>query len=592
MAQKCLPVRQLDRICFIPLRAIRHLPPQHQYSTRTSQPEVYDQPVFEIAESKNNEQSANVSIEKNKHHENSAPWSNGNYGGTISAVNSNSASLRRSFLFERNRSPRLSVVGKTSQSSSLSGSERGELLEQLEDEFRQSHKRNEVQRRHKPFDRKSVADPYGMPLPIMDRNLLKPSFETFCSSNGSFPYKEVCDYRGQTAQRSESGGSRANLYAAVSDKFVCQTDFMIRLRQVSAYLPATDSAASSLSAESSSSTHKLPLVRKTYIVPSGLLNDSSEKSKSTEFTPHSTTRVGKSKYVLCRADTFNNLSRKKGKILPDRKSLGHDVEMSSQIVDQITHELQERVYLEMQRLCEAEHDRRISSDNGQEAKLANNGYIKADALDPLLPDEIHAVRQLRMPDRFSKRTVYAFLDLEDGQHRDSSKVQYMDMPMLYLQPTNARVEPGFPLSIPLFKFGQGFPSELSQRIRASLQQSIHSSDLQQSTMIALCSVPNAVDPLDVEQDSGRSNELDTELGDSSCVQLFIALWRLRLWKGLGWTVPAVSDERQKKGSLGHNRRELDVEAETNDVHMRQEESAGQVLQGFDLVQGVMHGKWM
>lgn len=69
---------------------------------------------------------------------------------------------------------------------------------------------------------------------------------------------------------------------------------MIRLRQVSVDVPVSSRMTNDQT------------IKKTYIVPSGLTIPDKGTNQTKE-------RVGKSKYILCRAETFRSLSKKKGK---------------------------------------------------------------------------------------------------------------------------------------------------------------------------------------------------------------------------------------------------------------------------------------
>ena len=76
---------------------------------------------------------------------------------------------------------------------------------------------------------------------------------------------------------------------------ICELDFMIRLRQVSVDVPSPPRATTPVEKQTT---------RKTYIVPR-IIDPVSGVAQSKE-------QVGKSKYILCRAETFQTLSRKKG----------------------------------------------------------------------------------------------------------------------------------------------------------------------------------------------------------------------------------------------------------------------------------------
>jgi hypothetical protein len=59
------------------------------------------------------------------------------------------------------------------------------------------------------------------------------------------------------------------------------------------------------------------------------------------------------------------------------------------------------------------------------------------------------------------------------------------------------------------------------------------------------------------------------------IPLAMALWRLRLWRGEGWTGPSPSG---------------DPRGDDTDVR-EQERQKGRVVQGFRTVQDVLHAKW-
>lgn len=264
-------------------------------------------------------------------------------------------------------------------------------------------------------------------------------------------------------------------------------------------------------------------------------------------------------------------------------------------------------------------------------------------------ERVSVLEQSRMPPRLAKRGVYAFLDLEhaDGssdrsQAAGSSETRYSDVPILYLhqrQPAEIGISipPGLAegransesdsvgtdaeVSVPLFKLNNRFLGSSSQQVGQLLDRALHfSKDAQEerqqaetttTIMIALCSSASSKDdytrngvPPEMKSHNVPCDAEPVERGDSaSGIPLFIALWRLRLWNGMGWTVPDPVDAtstmataavgKKLKGSINMGRGGHKNEAETEDAGLKaREQAAGQVVQGFNLVQGVMHAKWM
>ncbi|KAJ9112721.1 hypothetical protein QFC22_006223 [Naganishia vaughanmartiniae] len=324
--------------------------------------------------------------------------------------------------------------------------------------------------------------------------------------------------------------------------------------------------------------------------------------------------------------------------VPDRKQLGHESEISPLIVEQITEQLQQRVFLEIQKLCDTSKQQRRRRDgvsSGIERGLASRidasdirGVDGGDILLPLTPEEESNVReQSRMPFRLTERGVYAFLDHRDPTitGNDPEEVRYSDVPILYLQSSlkssqetsaaaselastmasEAESLEAEPVGIPLFKLNTPFLGPLAQQSRELLREAIYPSgsrEQQQLTMIALCSSGNVHDQVGHSAEIESDNvQFDTGAGvegrekSSDGVSLFIALWRLRLWNGMGWTVPVATtaDKKLKRDDLDSQTRHVDEKTENEDVARQvREQTKGQVVQGFDVVQGVMHGKWM
>ncbi|KAJ9119331.1 hypothetical protein QFC24_005802 [Naganishia onofrii] len=339
---------------------------------------------------------------------------------------------------------------------------------------------------------------------------------------------------------------------------------------------------------------------------------------------------------------------------------GQDSEISPLIVEQITEQLQQRVLLEIQKLCEVKHERSVVSGSvvREGVQMNMDGDIREVMVPLTTQEESDVVHHLRLPPRLAKHGVYALLDLSDLAMTDantlagetSEEVRYSDVPILYLLPkTGVSLNPrqgnsdseveseagpesdvvevvgeGELTGYPLFKLNNRFLGPSAQQCKELLRGLLQlNSNIQQpppqqpemaTTMIALCSPVhdihrrldkspedrnNVVHDVRAEATPGRGGE---GLGDA--VKLFIALWRLRLWNGMGWTVPlglttsaptaiAVLDKKPKRDDLGRQARHAEETTGREEAAYKvQEQFKGQVVQGFQVVQGVMHGKWM
>ncbi|KAJ9095244.1 hypothetical protein QFC21_005610 [Naganishia friedmannii] len=432
---------------------------------------------------------------------------------------------------------------------------------------------------------------------------------------------------------------------------------MIRLRQVSVSFPppSPSSYPTPPPAHASSTTKhgQLPATRKTYLVPSGLVTyPPTSTATEDEVLDVGVTKnmreavgrsVGKSKYVLCRADTFSApLGRKK-----DRKSLGQESEISPLIVEQITEQLQQRVLVELQ----------------NQRKRRGEVYDcvgEAGEFEALTSQEqVDVLERSRIPPRLAERGIYAFLDLRDAAaaaaptatppRNKAEELRYSDVPILYLQQqTDVATNPGQGnnsslmtkstadsrsrsksivetmegelTAVPLFKIGSTLLGDSLHQSRKLLHGAIQPShnlqeEQQQSTtaMIALCSplnhnhsqveISEALESNSFERGTteGTAGVKLSKEGSTDGIPLFIALWRLRLWSGMGWTVSdtiptptttSARDKKMKKDNLDGQTRHIDVEAEREEGYKVREQTLGQVVQGFQVVQGVMHGKWM
>jgi hypothetical protein len=235
--------------------------------------------------------------------------------------------------------------------------------------------------------------------------------------------------------------------------------------------------------------------------------------------------------------------------------------MSAVIVDQIRFQLQSRVVQEIERLCSARSA--CLSQTGKEPSTNING------LQPLSSADLESLRSgLPLP-RLAKRSVYAILDLgisaassksSDGTAAPSHP-SYSDMPLLYPPsgPSDTVAAP-----IPVFKIAHMFPSDMYETINLAMQTCLATgSSTEPVGSFALCltegSEPGHIlPPADLKhiQDGTR---------------LFIALWRLRLWFGHGWTVSGPVNSAIQGAE--------------------EEQSRGCIVQGFKSIQGVFHKKW-
>jgi hypothetical protein len=374
-------------------------------------------------------------------------------------------------------------------------------------------------------------------------------------------------------------------------------DFMIRLRQVAIDIPVSNSSGKAVPPPPQNITTapvNLPTVRKSYTVPAGLLlqpNDDHPPAEGRESKAKSR-KLGKSKYVLCRAETFRGLGKKKGKSTGrngwacscmtrqtpsdhaffsiDRKALGADAEMSPAIVDQITSQLQTRVVQEVHRFCWA-NATRISGHNRSLAEVTAG--TKSSGLRPISRKDMEMLWQGSPLPASEGRALYAIIDLcrvgesspalTPGKSTGTttwSLPSYPDMPVVYppSSPSDTAAAP-----FPVFRLERMFTADMHEAIDLALQPLL-STGSAKAAAVALLST-NEIDSESRPSATAESGRCD------DVTRLFVALWRLRLWYGYGWTVSGPADSAMQGAE--------------------EETSRGCILQGFKSVQGVFHTKW-
>lgn len=236
--------------------------------------------------------------------------------------------------------------------------------------------------------------------------------------------------------------------------------------------------------------------------------------------------------------------------------------MSPLVVDQITFQLQTRIVEEIQRLT-------YRSRSGQES-------APDIGLQPLSRKDLESLRSgLPLP-QIGGRSVCAVLDLDTSTisekvtaEKTSTKIDttplpsYRDLPLLYPPSAFSRTNAA---PIAVFKIEQLFPRHMHEMMKLPLQ----------TYLAPACSTePVGSVALLCQSEGSESEDRFLEVGEAKhhqgVTQFFIALWRLRLWFGYGWTVPCGADSA------------LDGAEE--------EQLRGCTLQGFKSVQGVFHAKW-
>ncbi|GHJ89430.1 hypothetical protein NliqN6_5832 [Naganishia liquefaciens] len=275
-------------------------------------------------------------------------------------------------------------------------------------------------------------------------------------------------------------------------------DFMIRLRQVSVDVPSPPRATTPVEKQTT---------RKTYIVPR-IIDPVSGVAQSKE-------QVGKSKYILCRAETFRTLSRKK-----DRKSLG-DVEVPKMLLEQVATQLQMRVIQEMKKLMI------------QQASEALFEPVKEDgAVQRHASDSVMAILDFRHP------TVSEIDASSEATQRTNEPAISMIHPLVSDSLGLAAS------AYPIYAIPRLFASNDVLTIRKLL-----GGNSQTASMIALY-------------------QPATKRQGADPIPLGIALWRLRLWHGGGWTIPS-----------------------SGNLQGQEQAHEGRIVQGFKTVQGALHSRW-
>lgn len=236
--------------------------------------------------------------------------------------------------------------------------------------------------------------------------------------------------------------------------------------------------------------------------------------------------------------------------------------MSTAIVDQITFQLQTRIVQEIQRLT-------CLSQTGQEPSTNING------LQPLWPKDLEALRSGLPLARFGKRSVCAILDLIISAESNKSlggrtstetgaplQPSYSDMALLYPPsgPSDTDVAP-----IPVFKVERMFPSDMYESIIRALQTCFATGSSTESVASVALYLTEELESRNHLLEPAEPKHLQ------NATRLFIALWRLRLWFGQGWTIPGPADSAMQGAE--------------------DERSRGCIVQGFKSIQGVFHTKW-
>jgi hypothetical protein len=232
--------------------------------------------------------------------------------------------------------------------------------------------------------------------------------------------------------------------------------------------------------------------------------------------------------------------------------------MSPAIVDHITFQLQTRIVQEFQRLTRP-----------------RTGPTNPNGLQPISQADRESLLAGLPLAQFGGRSVCAILDFSISEDRDKGSEEknstktdptpppsYRDLPLLY-PPSASSSTSTAPIAV--FKVEHLFPLDMYEAIKLALQTYLATDGLPHVVSVTLC----------LSEGSESENSLLEPLEakhHQDVTRLFIALWRLRLWFGYGWTVPNNRADHKVPGG-------------------EEEQSRGCILQGFKSVQGVFHTKW-